>query len=182
MEPTLLLPMSPLEGPPLPRALGLRWPGTSEESEGEGTVGATMLKLLVTKTINDISYEQMSRIVHRLRDMSREDRNVPPRVAQVLHEELGFEKALKYIEKGLASGAISARDYYQMRGAITLLAPKRKLPEPWAGAGSRELLAKQKELRKGYRGLPPAAREAIKGPFGKVDAEIEKLRKAWGLP
>lgn len=69
------------------------------EAPPEDTVGARILKTLVTRTINDITYEQMNRVARRLSRMPTRERGVPKRVADVLADEIGPQKALQYIDK-----------------------------------------------------------------------------------
>ena len=56
------------------------------EASAEDTVGARVIKTLVTRTINDITMDQMNRIVRRLSRMPRAERGIAVRVADVIAE------------------------------------------------------------------------------------------------
>lgn len=147
----------------------------------EETVGAHILKTLVGHTIDDITYEQMSRIAHRLNRMSREDRNAPIRVGQVIADELGEQKALQYIEKALANGSIKRKDYEAMRAAILLRMPRSEIPAPWAGAAAQELLAGQKVLQKDLAKLRSLGLSSLEKAGSQLNKDVERLRRSWGL-
>jgi len=184
-----LAPTSPLEGPPLPRLLDIKWPWVSSSHHGsdsssyeaEDTTGAKMIKALVVGTINDISFEKMSRIVHRLNRMSREDRDYPKRVADVLAEELGVAKSLQYIDKALAAGTIKLREYEQMRAALILTIPRAEIPKPLVAQAAQELIETQKRLQQEFGHLSEAGKQAFQKTFREVDEDARRLRRAWGL-
>lgn len=147
----------------------------------EQTLATQMLKGLITKTINDVSYEQMNRIVRALQRMSRGERDAPKRVADVLTTELGSQKALEYLDKSLAAGLIKARDYNQMRAALILPLPREEIPRPTVARAVAELLETQTRLREDMGKLAGAGRQAVEKPFQDLDADVKKIRKAWGL-
>jgi len=135
----------------------------------------------VSHTIDDISYEQMSRIVRRLNRMSREDRGASKRVAEVLLDELGANKALVYVEKAFANGAIQSREYYALRGFIVLPKPREVTVAPTAGIASQQLIEGEKKLQQQFGQLTEAGKEALGTPFRMLDKDVKRLRRAWGL-
>jgi hypothetical protein len=151
------------------------------ERPPEQTVGAEIVKTLVGHTIDDITYEQMSRIAHRLNRMSREDRNVPVRVGEVIADELGDQKALQYIEKALANGSIKRRDYEAMRAAIILRMPRTEIPAPWAGSAAQQLLEGQKLLQKDLGKLRQLGLSSLEKAGSKLNQDVERIRRSWGL-
>jgi len=162
-----------------------RFPGVpypeEEERPAEQTLGTQILKGLITKSINDISYEQMNRIVRALQRMSRGERDAPKRVADVLTEELGSEKALEYLDKSLAAGLIKAKDYNQMRSVLILPLPREEIPRPIVARAAAELVETQTRLRQDMGRLAGAGRQALEKPFQALDSDVRKIRKAWGL-
>jgi hypothetical protein len=150
-------------------------------SPSEDTVGTQMLKGLITRSINDISYEQMNRIVKSLQKMSRADRDAPKRVADVLTKELGPQKALEYLDKALAAGLIKARDFDRMRAAILLPLPREEIPRPVVARAVAELLETQTKLREEMGKLARTGRRGLEKPFQDLDVDIKRIRKAWGL-
>ncbi len=156
----------------------------SPERPAEQTIGTQLLKTLVEHTIDDITYDQMNKIVYRLSRMSVSERHAPRRLADVLLEELGAEKSVKYIEKAFAMGSISASDYYALRGFITLPLPRAeiaRLPRPSAGIGSQQLIEGQKKLQQEFGKLSEAGKEALQAPFEALNKDVQRLRRAWGL-
>lgn len=151
------------------------------EAPPDDTLGTRVLKTLVTKTINDITYEQMSRIVRRLGRMPRTERGIPKRVADVLADELGPQKALQYIDKALAAGQIKAREYDEMRAALLLPLPRTEIPAPAIRKMAAELVQGQEKLREDFRKLTGMGQEAFRKPFEKVDEDVKRLKKAWGI-
>jgi len=151
------------------------------EAPPDDTLATRVLKTLVSRTINDITYEQMSRIVRRLSRMPKTDRGIPKRVADVLADELGPQKALQYIDKALAAGQIKAREYDEMRAALLLPMPRREIPAPAIRRMAAELVQGQERLREDFRKLTGMGQEAFKRPFEKVDQDVKRLKKAWGL-
>lgn len=147
----------------------------------EVDVGTQILKTLVEHTIDDITYEQMSRIVHRLNRMPRRERGVPKRVAEVLYEELGPEKSIQYVEKAFANGMIQANEYYALRGFLTFPMKRTEIPVPWAGRGSQELLAGQKKLQQDLGKIRDLGVKSLEKPMEALNKDVERLRKAWGL-
>lgn len=147
----------------------------------EDTIAARMLKALVTRTINDISYETMGRIVRRLQRMSIGERGSEKRVAEALSEELGREKALEYVEKALAGGMITARQYEPLRAHLIFGLPREEIPIPWAGRGRKELLETQKRLQRDFTALGQGSREAFEAPMKALNKDVQRLRRAWGL-
>jgi len=155
--------------------------GLPKETEGENTVGARVIKTLATKTINDITYEQMSRIVRRLGRMSKTDRGIPKRVADVLADEIGPQKALQYIDKALAAGQIMAKEYDEMRAALLLPMPRAEIPAPTIRRMAADLAQGQERLRQDFRKLTGQGQAAFRKPFEAVDKDVKKMRKALGL-
>lgn len=147
----------------------------------EDTVAANIIKVLVTKTINDITYEQMSRIARRLGRMETRERGVPKRVADVLADELGPQKALQYIDKALAAGNIKAREYDEMRAALLLPLPRTEIPAPAIRRMATELVKGQERIREDFRKLTGMGQQAFRKPFQTVDEDVKKMRKALGL-
>jgi len=151
------------------------------EAPPDDSLGTRVLKTLVAKTINDITYEQMSRIVRRLSRMPKRDRGVPIRVADVLADEIGAQKALVYIDKALAAGNIKAREYDEMRAALLLPMPRREVPAPTIRKMAAELVQGQERLRDDFRKLTGMGQEVFRKPFKNVDEDVKRLKKSWGI-
>jgi len=147
----------------------------------DDTLGTRVLKTLVSKTINDITHEQMSRIVRRLGRMPQTERGIPKRVADLLADELGPQKALVYIDKALAAGTIKAREYDEMRAALLLPMARMEIPAPAVRKMAAELMQGHERVREDFRKLTGAGQEAFKKPFKAVDEDVKRLKKAWGL-
>ena len=145
------------------------------------TLSAKMLKALVGRTINDISYEEMNRIIRRIQRMPQRERDAPKRVADLLAEEIGEKKALTYVDKALAAGMITARDYEQMRAALIFPLPRAEIPAPTIAREAAALLETQIRIREDFRRLSLAGREGFRKPFEALDKDVKRLRKAWGL-
>jgi len=145
------------------------------------TLSAQMIKTLETKTINDITYEEMNRIIHRIQGMPQRERDAPKRVADVLAEEIGIKKALQYVDKALAAGMITARDYEQMRAALILPLPRAEIPAPTVAREAAGLLETHVRMRQDFRRLSGAGREALRKPMEALDQDVKRIRKAWGL-
>lgn len=151
------------------------------EAPADDTLGTRVLKTLVTKTINDITYEQMSRIVRRLGRMPKADRGIPKRVADVLADELGPQKAIQYIDKALAAGQISAREYDEMRAALILPLPRKEIPTPAVRQMVNELAEGRKKVREDFRKLTGQGQAAFRKPFDAVDKDVQRLMKSLGI-
>jgi len=151
------------------------------EAPPDDTLGTRVLKTLVAGTINDITYDQINRIVRRLSRMPKTDRGIPIRVADVLADELGPQKALVYIDKALAAGQIKAREYDEMRAALLLPIPRKEIPAPTIRKMAAELVQGQERLREDFRKLTDVGQEAFRKPFEKVDEDVKRIKKAWGL-
>ena len=151
------------------------------EALPEDTVAANIIKALVSKTINDITYEQMSRIARRLSRMSSRERGVPKRVADVLADELGPEKALQYCDKALAAGSIKAREYDEMRAALIFPMVRTEIPAPTIRKMAAELVGGQERLRGDFRKLTGAGQQVFRKPFEAVDKDVKRLKRAWGV-
>jgi len=151
------------------------------EAPPDDTLATRVLKTLVSRTINDISYEQMSRIVRRLSRMPKTDRGIPRRVADVLADEIGPQKALVYIDKALAAGQIQAREYDEMRAALLLPMPRREIPAPAVRKMVEELAEGRKKLRDDFQRLTGQGQAAFRKPFEAVDEDVKKLMKALGI-
>lgn len=151
------------------------------EAPPDDTLATRVLKTLVSRTINDITYEQMSRIVRRLSRMPKTERGIPKRVADVLADEIGPQKALVYIDKALAAGQIKAREYDEMRAALLLPMPRKEIPAPTIRKMAAELVQGQERLREDFRKLTGMGQETFRKPFEKVDEDVKRIKKAWGL-
>jgi hypothetical protein len=147
----------------------------------EETVGALIIKALVSHTLDDISMDQMNRIVNRLSQMSRPDRDAPVRVALVIADEIGEEKALRYIEQALANGLITKADYEQMRATIVLRMPRTEVPAPWAAAGIKDLLEGQKGIQSDLARLRKTGEKSLVKALEKLNEDIERIKRAWGI-
>ena len=152
-----------------------------KEKGGGKTVAEQMIKTLETKTVNDISYVEMNRIISRIKQMPERERDAPKRVADVLAEEIGAKKALIYVDKALAAGMITARDYEQMRAALIFPLPRAEIPAPTIAREAAALLETQIRIREDFRRLSLAGREGFRKPFEALDKDVKRLRKAWGL-
>jgi len=156
-------------------------PVSKIEEAPDDTLGTRILKTLVTRSINNITYEQMNRIIRRLRGMPTRERDIPKRVADVLADEIGPQKALQYIDKALAAGQIKAREYDEVRAALILPMPRKEIPYPAVRRMATELVEGQGRLRNDFRRLTGAGQEAFQKPFKAVDEDVKKIKKAWGL-
>jgi len=151
------------------------------ENPSEDTVGARILKTLVTRSINDISMDQMNRIVRRLSRMPQTERGVPKRVADVLTDEIGPQRALVYIDKALAAGQITVREYDEMRAALLLPLPRKEIPPPTVRKMAAELVEGQERLRQDFRKLTGMGQEAFRKPFNAVDEDVKRMKRALGI-
>ena len=113
--------------------------------------------------------------------MRPSDRDAPRRVADVLTKELGARKALQYLDKALAGGLISKRDFEAMRAALILPLPREEIPRPVVAQAAAELLETQTRIRQDMRRLAGAGRKTVEKPFQDLDADVKRIRKAWGL-
>jgi len=147
----------------------------------EPVLGDQILKTLITKTINDITHEQMSRIVRRLGRMPRTERGIPKRVADVLADELGPQKAIQYIDKALAAGQIKAREYDEMRAALLLPMPRAEIPAPTVRRMAVDLVYGQQRLKEDFNKLTEQGQAAFRKPFEAVDKDVKRMKKALGL-
>lgn len=151
------------------------------ERPAEQNIGTQLLKTLVEHTINDITYEQMNRIVRRLQRMSQSDRNAPQRVAEVLYEELGADKSLQYVEKAFANGMIKATEYYKLRAVLIFTKPREVTVPPAAGIASQQLLAGQKRLQQDLGKIRDLGLKSLAKPMEALNKDVERLRRAWGI-
>ncbi len=151
------------------------------ESQPEDTVGVRVLKTLINKTINDITMDQMNRIVRRLNRMPRTERGIPKRVADVLADELGPQKAIQYLDKALAAGQIKMREYDEMRAALIFPIPRAEIPYPTVRRMAAELLQGQQRLKEDFNKLTGQGQAAFRKPFEAVDQDVKRLKKAMGL-
>lgn len=145
------------------------------------TVSERVVTTLITRTINDITRDQMNRIVRRLSRMPAAERGIPTRVAEVVREELGSQKAIEYIDKALAAGQITAREYDEMRASIILETPRREIPPPIVRQMSQELAETQRRIREDFKKLTGEGQAAFRRPFKAVDEDVKRIRKAWGM-
>jgi len=144
-------------------------------------IGERLITTLLTKTINDITVDQMNRIVRRLSRMPRAERGIPKRVADVIADELGPQKALQYVDKALAAGQISAREYDEMRAALLLPMPRAEIPAPTIRRMAGELLQTQQRMREDFKKLTGQGQQAFRKPLQAIDEDVKRIRKAWGL-
>ena len=144
-------------------------------------LAADMIEALVTQTINDITYRQMSRIARRIHRLTGLERAAAKRVADILAEELGPQKALQYVDKAFAAGMIKAREYEQMRSALILPMPRKEIPPPLVPRMASELLEGQRRVREDFRKLSGTSQQALRKPFQVLDEDVKRIRKAWGL-
>ena len=149
--------------------------------EKDQELAADIIQALASLTIDDITYEQMSRIARRIHRLSGPERNVPKRVADILAEELSPQKALQYVDKAFAAGMIKAREYEQMRAALILPMPRKEIPPPLVPRMASELLEGQRRVREDFRKLPGTSQQALRKPFQVLDEDVKRIRKAWGL-
>lgn len=149
--------------------------------EEDQELAADMIEALVTQTINDITYEQMSRIARRIHRLTGPERAAPKRVADILAEELGPQKTLQYVDRALASGMIKAREYEQMRAALILPMPRKEIPPPLVPRMASELLEGQRRIQEDFRKLSGTSQQALRKPFQVLDEDVKRIRKAWGL-
>lgn len=150
-------------------------------TETEDTVAARMIETLLTRTINDITTSQMNRIVQRLNRMSQTDRGIPKRVADVLAEELGPEKALQYVDKALAAGQISMREYDEMRAALIFPMPREEIPKPQVAIAARALVAGHKQLQEDFKRLSESGQAAFRKSVEALDKDVKRIKKSWGI-
>ena len=147
----------------------------------EDVIGDRVITTLLTRTINDITVDQMNRIVRRLSRMPRAERGIPKRVADVIADELGPQKALQYVDKALAAGQISAREYDEMRAALLLPMPRAEIPAPTIRRMAGELLQTQQRMREDFKKLTGQGQQAFRKPLQAIDEDVKRIRKAWGL-
>ncbi len=152
-----------------------------QERPPEQTLGVQFIKALTEHTINDITLDQMNRIVRRLNRMSQSDRDAPKRVAEVLYDELGADKALQYIERAFANGTIPATKYYALRGFIVFPKPREVTVRPAAGIGSQQLIAGQKRIQQDLAKVRELGIEAVETPMRNLNKDIARLRRSWGI-
>jgi len=122
----------------------------------------------------------MSRIARRIHRLTGPERAAPKRVADILAEELGPQKALQYVDKALAAGMIKAREYEQ-RAALILPMPRKEIPPPLVPRMAAELLEGQRRVREDFRKLSGTSQQALRKPFQVLDEDVKRIRKAWGL-
>ena len=149
--------------------------------EGDQELAADMIEALASLPIDDITYEQMSRIARRIHRLSGPERNVPKRVADILAEELSPQKALQYVDKAFAAGMIKAREYDKMRAALILPLPRKEIPPPLVPRMASELLEGQRRIREDFRKLSGTSQQALRKPFQVLDEDVKRIRKAWRL-
>ncbi len=144
-------------------------------------LASRFVQALTSGSINDISYDQMNRIIRKLQRMAPAERHTGVKVGKVLVDELGVKKANEYVEKALAQGLVSIKEYDELKAALTLYTPREKLPPSWAGRGRQELLVTQKRLRSDAEQLSNAGKEVIKMPMRALEKDLDRLRKVWGI-
>lgn len=150
-------------------------------TEEKAELATRMIDVLVTRTIDDITRDEMNRIVRTLSRMPTRERGVPKRVADVLAAEIGPQRALVYMDKAFAAGSIKSREYNEMRAALILPLPRKEIPPPVVAQMSRELLETQQRLREEFRRLTGAGRQGLEKPFRDLDEDVKRIRKSWGL-
>lgn len=151
------------------------------EAPPDDTLGTRVLRTLVTRTINDITYEQMSRIVRRLSRMPKTERGIPKRVADVLADELGPQKALQYCDKALAAGQIKAKEYDEMRAALLLPLPRKEIPPPVIRQMVNELAEGRRRVREDFNKLTGQGQATFRKPLQAVDKDVQRLMKSLGI-
>ncbi|MCJ7663298.1 MAG: hypothetical protein MUO24_03555 [Desulfobacterales bacterium] len=147
----------------------------------EGSIGGNLAIALREHTINDITQEQMNRIVRRLRDIPLADRMVPQRVGMVLRDELGEQKALEYADKAIANGLVKARDYEALRAGILLTVPEKERPINVLGPAARELVHQQHKLQQDIGRIRAMGDKSLEKAANNLNKDVEKLRRSWGL-
>jgi hypothetical protein len=147
----------------------------------EKDVATDLYKTLVEHTIDDISYEQMSRIAHRLSRIGQSDRNSPVRVGQVLADELGEEKALSYVDKAVENGMIKFADYEKIRAAILLRMKRTSIPQARAALGINELRQGQKRLQQDLNKVRQLGIKSLEKPMTDLNKDIQRIRRSWGV-
>lgn len=160
-----------------------RFPGVPYpiEEVPEQETAIKIVHTMLTKTINDITAEQMNRIIRRISRMSRTERGIPKRVADTIADELGPQKALQYIDKALAAGQLKVREYDEMRAALLMPIPRQEIPIPTVRRMAAELLQGQEKLREDYRRLTGAGQQTFRKPVEALNEDVKRIRKAWGL-
>lgn len=181
----------------------IRKPSTPQhEAPPDESLAAGFIKALANHTINDISFETMSRISHRLAAMMPADRKAPKRVADVLVQELGkaemakltpeqqktadqnilgAQKALSYVEKAYANGNIKQKDYFEMRAYLVMPMPREVIPPTLAGINTQQLIHGQKSIQQTFGVLNAAGKELLRKPFEDVNSDIQRMKRAWGI-
>lgn len=143
-------------------------------------LASRMLEVMWTLTVNDISYDTMNRIARRIHRLPPRERGTAVRVAEIITDELGAEKARDYVGKALANGLISHREHEEMRAAIALALPREKVPAPVVPLG-RELIETQQRVQREFDTLSETARQTLQSPMRSLDEDVRRLRRAWGL-
>lgn len=159
---------------------GVPYPIEPDVITGE-EVSTKIVRTMLTKTINDITVDQMNRIVRTISRMPRADRDIPVKVADVIAAELGPQKALQYVDKALAAGQISVRDYDQMRAALIMPIPRQEIPEPAVRRMAQDLVETQRRLNEDFKRLTGAGQQAFRKPFEAVSKDVQRIRRSWGI-
>lgn len=145
------------------------------------SISGRVVTTLLTRTINDITRDQMNRIVRRLARMPTAERGIPKRVAEVIADELGTQKALEYIDKALGAGQISVREYDEMRATLLLLLPRKEIPPPTVRAMTQEIVETQRRIREDFKKLTGQGQQAFRRPFTAVDEDVKRIKRSLGL-
>ena len=127
-----------------------------------------------------ITSEQMNRIVRAVQRLAANVRDAPLQVADVLTEELGPQRALSYLDRALAGGLIRRRDFETMRSVVLEQLPREEVPAPTVAKAASELLETQTRMRQEIRRLRQTGSRAFEKPFRDLDADVKRLRRAWG--
>lgn len=147
----------------------------------EGSIGGNLAIALREHSIDNITQDQMNRIVRRLSGMSHADRMAPQRVGMVLRDELGEQKALQYVDKAIANGLVKARDYEALRAGILFTVPEKERPINVLGPAARELVHQQHKLQQDLGRIRAMGDKTLEKTAGKLNQDVEKLRRSWGL-
>ena len=147
----------------------------------DDSVEVGIIKGLVSHTINDISREQMNRIIRRLTDIPSEERLAPQRVGTILREELGEKKALEYADKAVGNGMVRVRDYEALRAAILFNVPKNERPGNAVEQQARQLVYGQQKLQKDLGAIRQMGDKSLERAASTLNKDIDRIRRSWGM-
>jgi len=130
---------------------------------------------------NDITREQMNRIVRRLTNLPSDEKQAPQRVGAILREELGEQQALAYADKAVQNGMIRVRDYEALRANILFNVPKNERPNSNIEAAARQLVYGQKQIQKDMTAIRQMVDKSLERAATSLNKDIERIRRAWGI-